>query len=102
MCIRDSLIVVSGFNVFPGEVEEALRTHESIADAAVIGVPHPASGEAVKAFVVASNGAVLEEAEVIRHCESLMARYKCPQSVEVVTELPRGTAVGKVRRRDLR
>ncbi len=96
------LIVVSGFNVFPGEVEEALRTHESIADAAVIGVPHPASGEAVKAFVVASNGAVLEEAEVIRHCESLMARYKCPQSVEVVTELPRGTAVGKVRRRDLR
>ncbi len=96
------LIVVSGFNVFPGEVETVLASHPGIAEAAVIGIPHAATGEAVKAVVVAAAGATLDEAQVIAHCESLLARYKCPAVVEVVSELPRGSAIGKVRRRDLR
>ena len=96
------LIVVSGFNVFPGEVEAVLVAHPGIAEAAVVGIPHAATGEAVKAVVVAASGAVLDEAQIVAHCEGLLARYKCPSVVEVVAELPRGSAIGKVRRRDLR
>ncbi len=99
---RKDLIVVSGFNVFPGEVEAALLTHPDIEDAAVVGVAHPTTGESVRAFVVPVEGVPLDENEVIAHCESLMARYKCPQAVEVVSELPRGNAMGKLRRRNLR
>lgn len=96
------LIVVSGFNVFPGEVEAVLAEHPGVDEAAVVGVPHAVTGEAVKAVVVAVDGAALDEDALIAHCEARLARYKCPQVVEVVTELPRGSAIGKVRRRDLR
>ena len=96
------LIVVSGFNVFPGEVEAALRGHDGIADAAVVGVAQGSSGEAVKAFVVPTPGTVIDGDEVIAYCETQLARYKTPQAVEVVAELPRGQVVGKLRRRDLR
>jgi len=96
------LVVVSGFNVYPGEVEEALRSHPGVRDAAAVGIPHPDTGEAVKAFVTAGADTALDEEEIIRFCESRLARYKCPQAVEVVDELPRGGAVGKLRRRALR
>jgi long-chain acyl-CoA synthetase len=95
------LIIVSGFNVFPAEVEEVLVGHPDVAQAAVIGVPHPHSGEAVKAYVVTADGASVEEDELIHHCEAHLARYKCPQKVMFVDEIPQ-SATGKVLRKELR
>jgi long-chain acyl-CoA synthetase len=95
------LIIVSGFNVFPAEVEDALLEHPGIAEAGVVGVSHPYSGEAVKAYVVAKPGRHLEEEEVIEFCAERLARYKCPTSVSFVDQIPQGL-VGKVLRRELR
>jgi long-chain acyl-CoA synthetase len=95
------LIIVSGFNVYPAEVEEVLLLHPAIAAAAVVGVEHPYSGEAVKAFVVPEAGRHLDEDEVIEFCAQHLARYKCPNSVSFVETLPRGMA-GKLLRRELR
>jgi len=95
------LIIVSGFNVFPTEVEEALLEHPGIAAAAVVGVEHPHSGETVTAFVVAEPGRHLEEDEVIEFTAERLARYKCPTKVTFVESLPQGL-VGKVLRRALR
>jgi long-chain acyl-CoA synthetase len=95
------LIIVSGFNVFPAEVEEVLVLHRDVEQAAVIGVPHPHSGEAVKAYVVTAAGASVEEDELIQHCEAHLARYKCPQKVMFVDEIPQ-SATGKVLRKELR
>jgi long-chain acyl-CoA synthetase len=95
------LIIVSGFNVYPAEVEEVLVLHQDVQDAAVIGVPHPHSGEAVKAYVVTVDGASVEEEELIQHCEAHLARYKCPQKVMFVDEIPQN-ATGKVLRKELR
>jgi long-chain acyl-CoA synthetase len=95
------LIIVSGFNVYPAEVEEALLDHPGIAQVAVVGVRHPYSGETVKAFVVPEPGQHLEEDEVIEFCADRLARYKCPTKVMFVTELPVGPA-GKLLRRSLR
>lgn len=94
------LILVSGFNVFPAEVEDVLRLHPAVAEAAVIGVPHPHTGEAVKAHVVVHAGAAAEEDDLIDHCAGHLARYKCPEKVLFVAELPHGLA-GKVLRRSL-
>jgi long-chain acyl-CoA synthetase len=95
------LIIVSGFNVYPAEVEDVLVLHQDVEDAAVIGVPHPHSGEAVKAYVVTVPGASVEEDELIAHCEAHLARYKCPQKVMFVDEIPQ-SATGKVLRKELR
>ena len=95
------LIIVSGFNVFPAEVEDVLREHPGIAEAGVIGVNHPYTGEAVKAFVVPTPGRHLEEEEVIEFCAERLARYKCPTAVSFVDQIPQGL-VGKVLRRELR
>ena len=95
------LIIVSGFNVFPAEVEEVLAAHPDVAEVAVIGVPHPHTGESVKAFVVARLGAMVEADALIAFSMRQLARYKCPTSVDVVAQLPKGLQ-GKVLRRDLR
>jgi long-chain acyl-CoA synthetase len=95
------LIIVSGFNVYPAEVEEILALHPGIADVAVVGVPHPYTGEAVKAYVVQAAGAHLDEEQLIAHCSANLARYKCPSKILFVDELPRGVA-GKLLRRELR
>lgn len=95
------LIVVSGFNVYPAEVEETLCLHAAVAEAGVVGVPHPHHGEAVRAYVVGSEGFVVEVDELIAHCKQHLSSYKCPVAIEVVDTIPR-TATGKVRRRDLR
>lgn len=95
------LVIVSGFNVFPAEVEEVLMSHPAIGDAAVVGVSHPHTGEAVKAFVVARAGQHLEEDEVIAFCANHLARYKCPVKVMFVDEIPHSAATGKVLRRQL-
>ena len=95
------LIIVSGFNVYPAEVEEVLAEHSGVAEAAVVGVAHPHTGEAVKAYVVAKPGVELFEEQLVRHCADHLARYKCPTKVLVVLELPRN-ASGKLLRRILR
>jgi len=95
------VVIVSGFNVYPAEVEQALSEHDGVAGVAVIGVPHPHTGEAVKAFVVAAPGHHLEEDELIEFCAARLARYKCPSKVQFVDELPEGVA-GKLLRRALR
>jgi long-chain acyl-CoA synthetase len=95
------LIIVSGFNVYPAEVEEAIREHSAVAQAAVVGVEHPHSGEAVRAYVVLRQDAHLDEDVVIDHCRARLARYKCPTKVLFVSQLPAG-ATGKVLRRELR
>ena len=94
------LIIVSGFNVYPAEVEEVLAEHAAVADVAVIGVPHPHQGEAVKAYVVRAPGVDVDEDALIEHCTAYLARYKCPSKVIFVDQLPR-TASGKVVRREL-
>ncbi len=95
------LIIVSGFNVYPAEVEEALAAHPGVADVAVVGVQHPHSGEAVKAFVVVDPGVHLEEDQLIEFVGKRLARYKCPTKVTFVEELPHGLG-GKLLRRALR
>jgi long-chain acyl-CoA synthetase len=94
------LVIVSGFNVFPQEVEDVLVSHPDVAEVGVIGVPHPHSGEAVKAFVVLESGATLDEDGLIDFAHDHLARYKCPSKVLFVDQLPR-TATGKLMRRDL-
>jgi long-chain acyl-CoA synthetase len=95
------LIIVSGFNVYPAEVEEALVAHPGIAEAAVVGEPHPHTGEAVRAYVVPRPGVDLEEDEIVEFVARRLARYKCPSSVVVAEEIPRGLG-GKTLRRALR
>ena len=95
------LIIVSGFNVFPAEVEEVLLEIPGVAECAVVGVPHPHTGESVKAFVVLEPGFALEEDAIIEHCADQLARYKCPHKVNFVESLPQNLS-GKVLRRVLR
>src|SRR3954463_10836588 len=95
------LILVSGFNVYPREVEEALLTNPDIAEVAVLGVPHPYTGETVKALVVARDGGALDARDVIDHAAARLARFKCPTSVEFVAELPH-SVTGKVAKGRLR
>ena len=94
------VVIVSGFNVFPGEVEDALRSHRDVEDVAVIGEPHPRTGETVVAFVVPRAGHVPDPVELLRHAGRQLARYKLPTRVEVVDALPRSLA-GKLVRRAL-
>ena len=96
-----TLIIVSGFNVFPAEVEEVILDHPGVDAVAVVGVAHPHSGEAVKAYVVVRPGASVEEDDIIEFCAARLARYKCPAKVMFVDELPQNIA-GKVLRRALR
>ncbi len=94
------VIIVSGFNVFPGEVEDALRSHRDVEDVAVIGEAHPRTGETVVAFVVPRVGHTPDPVELLRHAGRQLARYKLPTRVEVVESLPR-TLAGKLVRRAL-
>jgi long-chain acyl-CoA synthetase len=95
------LVIVSGFNVYPNEVEDVIRDVEGVAEAAVIGVDDPATGEAVVAYVVAVDGAEEVAAAVRAHCADRLARFKQPSRVEVVDELPL-TVTGKVQKGRLR
>lgn len=95
------LVIVSGFNVYPAEVEEVILSKDGVKECAVVGVPHPHTGEAVKAFVVLGSGVAMEEDAIIEHCARHLARYKCPQKVNFVDELPLNLS-GKVLRRALR
>ena len=94
------VIIVSGFNVYPGEVEDALAQHPDVADVAVIGEPHPRTGETVVAYVVPRAGPHPDPVELLRHAGRRLARYKLPTRVELVDALPRSFA-GKLLRREL-
>ncbi len=94
------MILVSGFNVYPNEVEEVLMKHPGVRECAVIGVPDPQSTETVKACIVRSADS-LTEAEVIRHCRESLVGYKVPKVVQFYKELPKSN-VGKILRRELR
>lgn len=93
----NELILVSGFNVYPREVELVLAAHPAVAEAAVIGVPHPHTGHAVKAFVVPAPGTTPDLDELRAHCARNLARFKCPETIELVEHLPH-SATGKVRK----
>lgn len=95
------LILVSGFNVYPREVEQAIDALDGVQECAVIGVPHPYTGEAVKALVVVAPGSGLSSEAVLAHCETRLARFKCPTIVAIVDELPH-TTTGKVSKGRLR
>lgn len=95
------LIIVSGFNVYPREVEEAVLTHPKVAECAVVGAPDERTGEAVKALVVLRPDEQLTEDELLDHCRVRLARFKLPRDVVFVDSLPRHVT-GKVLRRQLR
>ena len=97
---KKDVILVSGFNVYPNEVEEAVAMHPGVRDVAAIGVADAHSGEAVKIFVVRKDPAVTERA-LIEHCRGLLTGYKIPKHVEFRDDLPR-TNVGKILRRALK
>jgi len=98
---KKDMILCSGYNVYPREVEEVLYMHPAIQEAAVIGVPDPYRGETVKAFVVLKAGMTATEEEIIAFCKDKLAPFKVPKQVEFAKDLPK-TMVGKVLRRELR
>jgi long-chain acyl-CoA synthetase len=98
---KKDMILVSGFNVFPNEVENVVTLHPDVIEAACIGVPDPKSSEAVKIFVVKRPGANLDAGQVIAWCRENLTAYKVPKHVEFRDELPK-TNVGKILRRALR
>jgi long-chain acyl-CoA synthetase len=97
---KKDMILVSGFNVYPNEVEEVLASHPGVLESAVIGIPDEKSGEAVKAFIVKKDPNLTAD-DVIRFCRERLTGYKVPHHIEFRTELPK-TNVGKILRRQLR
>lgn len=97
---KKDMILVSGFNVYPNEIEDVLADHPKILESAAIGVPHESSGEVVKVFIVAKDKS-LTEREVIDFSRENMTGYKVPKLVEFRDELPKSN-VGKILRRELR
>jgi long-chain acyl-CoA synthetase len=97
---KKDMILVSGFNVYPNEVEDVIASHPGVLECAVIGVPDAKSTEAVKAFVVKKDPNVTAE-DIIKFCSGQLTGYKMPKHIEFRTELPK-TNVGKILRRALR
>ena len=97
---KKDLIIASGYNIVPREVEEVLYENPKVQEAVVVGVPHPRRGETVKAFLVLKPGEIATEEEIIIFCKERLAPYKVPKLVEFRTELPK-SAVGKLLRRAL-
>ena len=97
---KKDMILVSGFNVYPNEIEAVVVMHPGVLECAAVGVPDGKSGEAVKLFVVKKDPALTAEA-LLAHCHEQLTGYKCPRDVEFRTELPKSN-VGKILRRELR
>lgn len=98
---KKDMIIVSGFNVFPNEIEDVVCSHDEVAEAAAIGVPDEKSGEAVKVFVVPVPGKELDLDSLKAHMKANLTGYKMPRHIEVREELPKSN-VGKILRRELR
>ncbi|CAG9209746.1 MULTISPECIES: AMP-binding protein [Burkholderia] len=97
---KKDMIIVSGFNVYPNEVEAVVTALPGVAECACIGVPDERTGEAPKLFVVLAPDATIGEAEIVAHCRANLAGYKVPKQIRVVERLPKST-VGKILRREL-
>ena len=97
---KKDMIIVSGFNVFPNEIEEVIVMHDGVLEAAAIGVPCDSTGEMVKVFIVKKDPN-LDEQAIFDHCHEMLTNYKRPKLVEFINELPK-TNVGKVLRKELR
>jgi long-chain acyl-CoA synthetase len=98
---KKDLIIASGFNVYPRDIEEVLYEHPAVQEAVCIGVPDPYRGEDVKAVMVLKAGKTVTEKEIIQYCKENLASYKVPRRVEFRDQLPK-TNVGKILRRALR
>ena len=94
-------INVSGYKVWPREVEDVLYEHEAVREAAVIGVPDSYRGETVKAYVSLKAGRTATPEELMAHCQQKLAAYKYPRQLEILSEIPK-TVTGKILRRELR
>jgi long-chain acyl-CoA synthetase len=97
---KKDMILVSGFNVYPNEVEEQIAAVPGVLEVGVIGVPDDKTGEKVQAYIVASVPAPTEE-QIIAHCRANLAAYKIPHGIKFVDELPK-SPIGKILRRELR
>jgi len=97
---KKDMIIASGFNIYPRDVEEVLYEHPKVKEAVVAGIPDPYRGETVKAYVILKEGQTATEEEIIEFCRGKMAKYKVPTAVEFRTQLPK-TTVGKILRRIL-
>ena len=97
---KKDMIIVSGFNVYPNEVENVIETHPKVAECSVVGVDSESQGQSVKAYVVKSDPSVTEE-DIKALCKEGLAGYKCPRDIEFIAELPKST-VGKILRHELR
>lgn len=97
---KKDMIIVSGFNVYPNEIEEVVAMSDKVLEVAAVGVPSESSGEAVKIFIVKKDASLTEQ-EIIEHCRHHLTGYKVPKQVEFRSELPK-TNVGKILRRELR
>ncbi|SEN12628.1 long-chain acyl-CoA synthetase [Mesobacillus persicus] len=97
---KKDLVIVGGYNVYPREVEEVLYAHPEVVEVAVLGVPDPNFGEAVRAFVVSKNPELTED-QLLEYCREHLAKYKVPSSIGFLEELPKNTT-GKILRRSLK
>ena len=97
---KKDMILVSGFNVYPNEIEDVVMQHSGVLEVAAVGVPAGSSGETVKIFVVKKESSLTEE-ELITFCRRQLTGYKVPKLVEFRDELPKSN-VGKILRRELR
>jgi len=97
---KSDMIIRGGENIYPREIDEVLYQHPAVAAVASIGVPDPLYGEEVVAFIVLKDGAKVTEEELINHCKSQLADYKCPKSIRFVTDIPKGPT-GKLLKREL-
>ena len=97
---KKDMVIVSGFNVYPNEVEERIAAMPGVLEVGVIGLPDAKTGEAVRAYIVPTQNPPTEE-QVIAHCRETLAAYKVPKSVRFVDELPK-SPIGKILRRELR
>ncbi len=98
---KKDLIIASGYNIYPVEIDGVLMGHPKILEACCIGVPDGYRGETVKAFVVVKQGETLTEQDVIDYCKKNLAAYKVPKIIEFIDDLPKSN-VGKILRRKLK
>ncbi|MDX9788324.1 MAG: long-chain fatty acid--CoA ligase [Desulfobacterales bacterium] len=98
---KKDMIISSGYNVYPRDIEEVLFDHPKIKEAAAVGIPHPKRGEAIKVYVVLKDDAQATKAELMAYCTERLAKYKHPSDIEIREALPKSN-IGKVLKRELR
>jgi long-chain acyl-CoA synthetase len=98
---KKDMIIASGFNVYPKEIDELLMTHPKVLEVCTIGIPDSYRGENIKVYIVPKPGQTMTDEEVQAFCRKTLAAYKVPRLVEFIDTLPK-SAVGKILRRELR